>query len=449
MRKRKSLSVITCTVLVMFIISNCSPSPIPTPLPTSTPVPTVTPSPPSSTLVPPKFTPTLVPPSAASTATLVPSTPTSTLKPIAQRIGNRAFPSIFQAWNKADNLPSEDPDRTVARHDLVWYNEAQIGLRWDATFTGLATGFTPSSLAVARSKRDKLLNYNPNMVLLAEVRYRDAPSTWLPSDHLWWKHDASGNRVAGWAEGGYYVLDWHNPSYRTQVATQAKAFIDSGVFDGIMLDWWEDDDPDRISMLKEVRNAIGNDKLIIVNSNANQTPNSATYINGLFMESCFLSPKQQACLAPNTPKDWQKIADTLLWAESNLRSPQINAVETWYADSRNDLNRMRATTALVATHSNGFALFSDPNPLPSPDHLHNWYSFWDQKTLGKPISTMLKRQDGAFQREFEGGTVVYNPMGNSTITIVFTDARSSVSTGKTATTFTLEAMDGDLYLKPR
>jgi hypothetical protein len=202
-------------------------------------------------------------------------------------------------------------------------------------------------------------------------------------------------------------------------------------------------------MLKEIRNSIGSERLIIINTNTNPAPNAAPYVNGLFMESGFGSPRNRPSLAPSTPQEWQRIADTLLWADTTLRIPRINAVETWYVNSRDDLNRMRATTALVLTHSNGYALFSDPNPLPSPDHLHDWYTFWDHKELGKPTGSLVKRSDGAYQREFEGGTVIYNPMGNTAISVSFSQPRISAATGQTSTSFTLETMDGDLYLKPK
>ena len=45
---------------------------------------------------------------------------------------------------------------------------------------------------------------------------------------------------------------------------------------------------------------------------------------------------------------------------------------------------MRATTTLALTHGDGYCLFSDPNPLPTPDHMHNWYPFWN-KSLGRPL----------------------------------------------------------------
>jgi hypothetical protein len=107
---------------------------------------------------------------------------------------------------------------------------------------------------------------------------------------------------------------------------------------------------------------------------------------------------------------------------------------------------MRATTTLALTHSDGYVLFADPNDLPVPDHLHDWYPFWDFKSLGKPSAPMTKRRDGAFQREFSGGTVVYNPEGNKTVTVTFARPRVSAATRKLSNTFTVDEMGGDLFL---
>ena len=109
---------------------------------------------------------------------------------------------------------------------------------------------------------------------------------------------------------------------------------------------------------------------------------------------------------------------------------------------------MRATTTLVLTLSNGYCLFSDPNPLPTPDHLHNWYPFWN-KSLGRPVSAAAAAADGTVRREFDGGTVVYNPMGNTNIAMHFSQPRTSVATGRTATEHQLASPDGDIYLTPK
>ena len=103
---------------------------------------------------------------------------------------------------------------------------------------------------------------------------------------------------------------------------------------------------------------------------------------------------------------------------------------------------------MALTLSNGYCLFSDPNPLPTPDHLHDWYPFWN-KSLGMPVSEGTAAADGTMRREFDAGTVIYNPMGNRTVTVVFPQLRTSVATGRTAREHQLVSPDGDIYLLPK
>ena len=49
---------------------------------------------------------------------------------VVTRIAARTFPSVFQAWNPADNL-KEPREQTEARHDLIFHGERFFGLRWD------------------------------------------------------------------------------------------------------------------------------------------------------------------------------------------------------------------------------------------------------------------------------------------------------------------------------
>ena len=191
----------------------------------------------------------------------------------------------------------------------MWHDARFFRLKWNNQHLGLADGFIPESIEAAKAYRRKLLALNPNLVLIAEIRYRDAHKSYLPDGHPWWLRDKQGRIVAGWEEGGFLCLDLHNPEFRRQVARQAKAAVASGVVDGIMLDWWADD-ADRLALVKEVREAIGNDALIICNANDRTTPQTAPYINGYFME----------CYRSKTAQDWKRIADTLVWAEQHLRS---------------------------------------------------------------------------------------------------------------------------------
>ncbi len=354
--------------------------------------------------------------------------------PLAERIANRAFPSVFQAWSPADNL-DEDPVVTEARHDLIFSWEGAFGLRWNNAYPGLGTEFTPSSIEDGLQRRRDLLRRNPNMVLLLEIRYRDAYQSFLPDGHKWWRRDEAGEIVSGWEEGGFHQLDFPNPEYQEHVAKQAQAAIASGVVDGIMLDWWRDD-PDRLSLIKLIRSRIGDEALILANTNDVRTPQTAPFINGYFME-CYRSERAE---------DWELFADTLRWAEQNLRQPRINCLETWYHESRADEALMRATTTLSLVLSNGYCLFSDPNPLPTYDHLHSWYPFWERR-LGRPIAAGVERSDGAMTREFEHGTAAYNPMGNQPVTISFEEPRTSSATGKRTRVHTVAPCDGDLFLR--
>jgi hypothetical protein len=135
-----------------------------------------------------------------------------------------------------------------------------------------------------------------------------------------------------------------------------------------------------------------------------------------------------------------------VWAETHLREPRVNCLEIWFHKSRDDLDLMRATTTLVLTHSDGYCLFSDPNPLPTPDHLHNWYPFWE-RSLGKPLAERQSRPDGTVSREFEHGTAVYNPLGSRPVTVRFSERRKSVATGRVDEEHALGCPDGDIFLR--
>jgi hypothetical protein len=355
-------------------------------------------------------------------------------RPVAERIKGRSFPSVFQAWSPAQNVHDESPLHTLARHDLIWHGPEFFGLRWNNRHIGLADGFTADSVQAAREFRQRLLKLNPNLVLIAEIRYRDAHRSYLPDGHAWWLRDKQERIVPGWEEGGYFCLDFHNPQFRSQVAAQAKAVVESAAVDGVILDWWSDD-ASRLELVRTVRQAVGEEAVIIANANDRQTPQTAPFINGYFME----------CYRSQTAKDWKTIADTLAWAEAHLREPRVNCLETWFHKSRDDLDRMRATTTLVLTHSDGYCLFSDPNPLPTPDHLHNWYPFWE-RSLGKPIAERLWHPDGTVSRDFEHGTAVYNPLGNCPVTVRFRERRRSAATGRVDEEHALVCPDGDIFL---
>ena len=80
----------------------------------------------------------------------------------------------------------------------------------------------------------------------------------------------------------------------------------------------------RLSILRKIREHVADDFLILVNANMRQTPKSAPYVNGLFME-CYKSEYGKGYSLDQI----LQMEETLLWAEQHLREPRINCLEGW------------------------------------------------------------------------------------------------------------------------
>ncbi|MBK8176658.1 MAG: hypothetical protein IPK66_15795 [Rhodospirillales bacterium] len=374
---------------------------------------------------------------------------------------NRTFPSIFMAWSDGSDSDGPDNDHSslarMARHDLLILSPQQMGLGRIDRGEALA----PAAVDRALAKRRELARLNPNAVVLAEVRYYDAWQDYLPPDSPLWRRDKSGEPVisGGLIYGArqVYLLDFSKPELRDSVAAQCKAYVETGVFDGCMFDWWNgaySDTPgaegtDRLKMIQMVRAAVGDKALLIGNVNGSLPKMTASYLNGVYMEG--FGSKGFA--------DWRQAVANLVWLEAHLRAPAVTALEGWYdcgdcsgdpatieARGRGHLALMREVTTLSLTNSDGYVLFGDPDALPTLDHLHSWYSFWD-KTLGRPVGPKgVRSQDGSYRRAFGNGCVVFNPPDNRPVTITFPVPHRSQASGIVASSFSVDGGDGDIFL---
>jgi hypothetical protein len=108
---------------------------------------------------------------------------------------------------------------------------------------------------------------------------------------------------------------------------------------------------------------------------------------------------------------------------------------------------MRLFTTLSATHSDGYVLFGDANAMPSPDHLHNWYAFWDAD-LGTPVgaAAVAAQADGLFIREFSRGWAVFNRSGRPQ-TVTVGEPTRSAATGTVGREHVVPDLDGDILLR--
>ncbi len=375
---------------------------------------------------------------------------------------------IFQTWSGTEGL-MEDELSTIARHDLVFGDTWLFGIGWNTSeeqpYSMLETELNMDFFDVAYSMREELKAENPDIIILCSLNYREAmlvadesgleywQKSELPHDSPYWIRRSDGSIAPGWGEdenGDGVVeesetvcglVDFTNPDFQDLLIKRVEALKNSGLFDGIMLDWWsetyatsgtldwsstyltaEDELNARITILKRIREAVGDDFLLLVNANKSEVPLSAPYVNGLFME-CYKSNWNEGY----SREDILQIETTLRWAEINLSSPVINCLEGWRVvtdldgdletrllerQSEENLQWMRLFTSMSAVFSNGYVLFSDDNNMPSADHLHSWYDFWDIP-LGEPLGEAFELETGCFIRHYTQADVVYNRSGHA------------------------------------
>ena len=326
---------------------------------------------------------------------------------ISERVENREYPSIFSAWGNIINLQSLSFRERMAYHDLHW-SGLLFHLTWLPTSEGLRTFLHVES---AKEDRDDMLALNPNMILIVPMNYWAANPGEYPKDWPYWVRDESGNIIK---EVANPLIDFTYPEIQDFLVRRAVAFAKCGLFDGIFLDVWRDDWRDRsedqyyahdvseaaITLLRRIREEVGDDFLIIVNTNDTKIPLSAPYVNGTFME----------IVKPFSSTNFAEIESTLLWSEQNLREPQINCLQgpadnKEPVDSPRNQQRMRLFTIMSLTHSDGYVRFRSgifveththfyevqeghsevhARGLPHSHPEHYWYPFYDAP-LGRPV----------------------------------------------------------------
>ncbi len=420
----------------------------------------------------------------------------------------RGHPKVCQPWNGVQNRPDLTELEAVALHDLWWTGTWRMGLQWkvddEQRYVGLSTTLVDiegdPGLKVARERRDELRRLNPDLRVLISLLYREADYREDETDLRWWEighyppdspywiRDGAGDPVPGWGEDADLdgtiepdeilssLLDFRNAEVIELVAQRALAVKRSGVADGVFLDWWnehgrtagsyldwsifymtaEEELDSRLRLLRRIRELVGEDFLILLNTNERTAPLSAPLANGTFME--LWKPDWSTGYTLEQVKGFE---DTLSWATEAFREPRINCLEGWrvvtdygnesaQVEERNSPeNRqwMRLFTTMALTHSDETVVFGDDNAEPNWDHHHNWYPFWDAD-LGEPVGakrSVLDGVDGLFVRRFTNGYAVYNRSG-SLRTVRFPVDVESVADGRTGLVHDVSDMDGGIYL---
>ena len=385
--------------------------------------------------------------------------------PLQPRLENRTFPSLVAAWGgpgwiRTLNRPELLDTENLATHDL-WFSTPQFGTYFRETSDNIQM-VTPYGPSHAIANRHEFLIINPNMIFLVDIDFRHARIAQYPEAWPYWLRDASGNLVV--AEEGDAFINFTLPGFQDRIVEQAVAISKCGLFDGIMIDWWNDDSPllvtrnpsfeyvgyeaeieAKINILERIRAETRPNFLIIGNTNRRKILRTGKYLNGGFMET--LVPR-------DVPENYMdallaEIESSLFWLETNLREPRINSLEGWSVpteppDSPTNLRWMRTFTTLSLTHSDGYVLFQTGG-----GHHHYWYDFWGAD-LGRPVGPKSQLYDedipGLYIREFTNGWAVYNHSGETQV-ITLPEEVQGVASGQVNTEHALPNIDGEMYLK--
>ncbi|MDE2903014.1 MAG: putative glycoside hydrolase [Chloroflexota bacterium] len=404
-----------------------------------------------------------------------------------ERIVSREFPSVFGVWNHVLlNLPIPEEEsaleyveRIRAYHDLFGQGMGH-GLKWSSTPNGMRV---VGAWDFAEKQKNRILAENPSYLHIVPIYHYGAHPELYPEDWPYWLRDESGNRVAdeGWGE---LLIDYTHPVAQDHFVQQAIAIAKCGIFDGIFMDWWTQEEDSNaeiahlyhgnrinaeVTMLRRIREAVGDDYLIVVNSRIKKIPLSAPYVNGAFMEGHRRHTREYLI----------EVETTLLWNEENFRYPQVNNLEAWSIlteplSSADNQRWMRVFTTLNLTHSNGYVSYvigSDPafvhqhgddiweghlaEHAAGNVHEHwqqkSWQSFWDAP-LGQVLGgngtkgKLYRGREGLFIREFTSGWAVYNRSGSAQ-QIELPEESTGVYSGVTGTQHTLADLDGEIYIK--
>ena len=241
---------------------------------------------------------------------------------------------------------------------------------------------------------------------------------------------------------------------------------ESGFYDGVHFDSWRccdlagyyDYDTEtqaRTDILKGIREQVHPDFLIMVNTNRDRPePEHVPYLNGLHMETVWGFPLGHPDYPYAVPGIYQ-IERTLSWAVENLRQTIVNCLEGFGIaeqdfDSPDNIRWMRLFATMSLTLDNGTVLY---NKGKGHGHSHHWYDFWDAD-LGQPIGPKAlhylvegrHRYAGLYIRKFTNGWAVYNRSGQP-VEIELPDIGVTVSNKRYATTHTVAALDGDIFLR--
>ncbi len=359
---------------------------------------------------------------------------------------SRAFlkapnPRIAMLWA---SVRGDNSLESMARHDLVMAGAGSLRLRYDGKPQGLADRFTAESIAAAKKRIAEIRALHPDVVIIGDLLFYEYPDDWLPEDHPWWLRK-DGQRQQFWP--GTHRMDWYNEEYRQHVVRQTVSLKETGV-DGVFYDNVRNEPQAWVPFLKAVREAVGDDFLILANAGyaVGEYDFAAPYLNGMMYESGWSHNRTQ----------WDDCIAKMQHTQSLLKQPTISLIERfeeirsragWPGDSQRgqkppaDPQARRWSLCYALIIGDFYYLFSD-----NTSHRHDWYPEYDVK-IGLPLAAGQRLGSHAWQRQYEKALVFVNLPGAAEPYEVKLDKPTKDSlTGASAATFTIPPGDGRILM---
>lgn len=386
----------------------------------------------------------------------------SRMSDLVRRVKETPFPRIGTTWHA---VRGDRSDASYLRHDLLINGPWWYGLRYEEREGDIPEGFTPESAEQATRRVAAIRMLCPNAVLIASIAFFE--SSGLAADHpwylrydeklhkpqWWYKKEQGGDRVQFWP--GTYRMDLANSGYRARIIQQISGlkgvgidgvFIDNLGLAGMALRSGVDERDAWISFFKGIREACGEDFVIIANGGL-LTPWAAPYLNGLMYEGFGHGPDT----------DWDDLISQLQEIEEVQPEPRINYIERfertggddgWPGDPERglppverDAAARRWSMALSLTVGDYYYLFAD-----STHHAHDWYSAYDRK-IGLPLAAGERVNSHVWRREYEKALVVVNLPGAAEPHEVEVEKLAlDAFAGERGTRFTIPPGDGRILI---
>ena len=352
------------------------------------------------------------------------------------------FPRIAMLWAA---VRGEEGIESIARHDMIMLGHRSLGLEPNREPAGLSDGFTAESVAVTKEKLRQIREINPDALILADLLFYEYMDDWLPEDHPWWLRK-DDERQQFWP--GTHRMDWNNDEYRQKVIRQTKSLMETGI-DGVFYDNLRNEPEPWVAFLSDLRKAIGDDFLILINAGYDVgTYNFAyPYINGIMYESGWSHDRTE----------WEQTIREMQYSQSLLREPKISLIERfeetrnragWPGDPKrgqkppDDPSARRWSLCYALTIGNFYYLFSD-----NTSHRHDWYPEYNVK-IGLPLGEGKRMKAHVWTRNYEKALVIVNlPGANEDYTMEFTEPRWDSLTGESGTKFRIPPGEGRILLK--